>query len=470
MRLSEEVTMNEKNPFVFVVDDDAPTRDSLKDLIGSAGLNVETFASAQEFLTNPRPHAASCLVLDVNLPGLSGLDLQQELAKLGVQIPIIFITGHGDIPMSVRAMKAGAIEFLTKPFCDEDLLDAVEQAISRSRQIEQLKTRPDDEKKSSEDGLSSVISFSEIVGQSAVLRRAMKEVETVAPTDSTVLIYGETGTGKELIARAIHNLGRRRSNPFVKLNCAAIPTGLLESELFGHEKGAFTGAIAQRIGRFELAKHGTIFLDEIGDIALELQPKLLRVLQEREFERLGSTRTLRTDARLIAATHRNLAVMVDERQFREDLFYRLNVFPVHIPPLRDRREDIPLLVRHFVQHFAQRMKKNIETVPSETMDTLCHYHWPGNIRELQNVIERAVILSTGSVLRVPRSELNVRAALAAPKEHDTLEDADRKHILAALQDTNWVLGGPNGAAVRLGMKRATLQHRMRKLGIARPAT
>jgi DNA-binding NtrC family response regulator len=307
---------------VFVVDDDSSIRDSLGDLIGSAGLHVQTFASAPEFLASPRPNAASCLVLDVRLPGLSGLDLQQELAKADVQIPIIFITGHGDIPMTVRAMKAGAIEFLTKPFRDEDLLNAVEQAINRSRQIEQLNNKSTDEKKYSEDALRSEINFAEIVGQSAALRRVLKAVENVAPTDSTVLIYGETGTGKELIARAIHNLSRRRSNPFVKLNCAAIPTGLLESELFGQEKGAFTGAIAQRIGRFELANRGTIFLDEIGDIPLELQPKLLRVLQEREFERLGSTRTLHSDARLIAATNANLAARVDEKRFRNDLFLR----------------------------------------------------------------------------------------------------------------------------------------------------
>src|SRR5262245_33749138 len=332
--------MNEKNPLVFVVDDDASIRDSLSDLIGSAGLNVHTFASAQEFLASPRPDAAGCLVLDVNLPGLSGLDLQQELAKLGVQIPIIFITGHGDIPMTVRAMKAGAVEFLTKPFRDEDLLNAIDQAIHRSRQIEQSRNAAE-EKTYSENPFRSGISFSEIVGQSAALRRVLKEVETVASTDSTVLIYGETGTGKELIARAIHNHSLRCSNPFVKLNCAAIPTGLLESELFGHEKGAFTGAIAQRIGRFELANRGTLFLDEIGDIPLELQPTLLRVLQEREFERLGSTRTLHTDARLIAATNANLAQRVDEKRFRSDLYYRLNVFPILIPPLRERPEDIP---------------------------------------------------------------------------------------------------------------------------------
>jgi DNA-binding NtrC family response regulator len=397
--------MNEKNPFVFVVDDDASIRDSLKDLIASAGLNVQTFASAQEFLINPRPNAASCLVLDVNLPGLSGLDLQRELTKLDAQIPIIFITGHGDIPMSVRAMKAGAIEFLTKPFRDADLLNAVEQAINRGRQIEQLRKKSTEEKPYSEDGLRNEISFSEIVGQSAVLCRVLKEVETVAPTDSTVLIYGETGTGKELIARAIHNLSLRRSNPFVKLNCAAIPTGLLESELFGHEKGAFTGAIAQRIGRFELANRGTIFLDEIGDIPLELQPKLLRVLQEREFERLGSTRSFHTNARLIAATNANLVQRVNDKRFRSDLYYRLNVFPVSIPPLRERPEDIPLLVRHFVQKYGRRMNKRIDTIPASAMQAMSEYRWPGNVRELENFIERSVILSCDSELQPPLAEL-----------------------------------------------------------------
>jgi formate hydrogenlyase transcriptional activator len=295
----------------------------------------------------------------------------------------------------------------------------------------------------------------------------------VAPTDSTVLISGETGSGKELVARAIHQLSTRVNHAFVKLNCAAIPTGLLESELFGHEKGAFTGAINQRIGRFELANRGTVFLDEVGEIPLELQPKLLRVLQEREFERLGSTRTLRTDARLIAATNRDLAALAEEQKFRQDLFYRLNVFPITVPPLRDRREDIPMLVRHFAQQFARRMKKNVETIPSETMEALTRYEWPGNIRELQNLIERAVILSTGPTLDVPADALNPRrsTAVAGAKGErgaETLEDADRRHIIAALERTNWVLAGPNGAAARLGVKRSTLQFRMRKLGIVRP--
>src|SRR2546428_3223532 len=286
--------MPEDHPCVFVVDDDRSTRESLHDLICSMGLNVQTFASAQEFLTSQRPDAPSCLVLDVQLPGLSGLDLQQELAKVDVQIPIIFVTGHGDIPMTVRAMKAGAIEFLTKPCRDEDLLNAVEQAITRGRQLAPCKHHPTDEPPDAADERRRDSSCLAIVGRSAALRRVLTAVETVAPTDATVLLSGETGTGKEVIARAIHTLSRRRQNPFVKLNCAAIPTGLLESELFGHEKGAFTGAIAQRIGRFEVANGGTIFLDEIGEIPLELQTKLLRVLQEREFDRLGSSRTLRT--------------------------------------------------------------------------------------------------------------------------------------------------------------------------------
>ena len=351
---------------------------------------------------------------------------------------------------------------------------AVENAVAYG-EIASLKDKLAEEVIYLQDEIRTELKFEEIVGNSGVLRRVLAEVETVAPTDSTVLIYGETGTGKELIARAIHNLSSRNSNAFVKLNCAAIPTGLLESEMFGHEKGAFTGAIAQRVGRFELANRGTVFLDEIGEIPLELQPKLLRVLQEREFERLGSTRTLRTDARLIAATNRDLEAMVGEQKFRNDLYYRLNVFPIRVPALRERREDIPLLVRHFVQEFSRRMNRSVETIPSETMNTLVRYDWPGNIRELQNVIERAVIVSTGPALKVPLGDLKTRvraeasngggASDDAGKMRAVLEDAERKQILAALKQTNWIVAGPRGAAAMLGMKRSTLQAHMQRLGI-----
>jgi formate hydrogenlyase transcriptional activator len=343
---------------------------------------------------------------------------------------------------------------------------AVENALA-FKEIAELKNRLAEEKLYLEDEIRTEFNFEEIIGESPTLKNVLRQVETVAPTDSTVFIQGETGTGKELIARAIHNLSGRRERTFVKVNCAAIPTGLLESELFGHERGAFTGAIAQKLGRFELAHGGTLFLDEVGDIPLELQPKLLRVLQEREFERLGSTRTIRVDARVVAATNRDLAKMVADREFRSDLFYRLNVFPVVVPPLRDRREDIPTLVRYLAQKYARRMNKRIETIPAETMDALVRYHWPGNVREMENLIERATIVSPGPVLRVPLAELKPTSEPAGSVT--TLEDAERQHILRGLEETKWVLGGPRGTAARLGLKRTTLQSRMRKLGIVRPS-
>jgi formate hydrogenlyase transcriptional activator len=313
------------------------------------------------------------------------------------------------------------------------------------------------------------LAFKNIVGNSNSLRRVLDDIAMVAPTDSTVLVYGETGTGKEMIARAVHDLSARNANAFVRLNCAAIPVGLLESELFGHEKGAFTGAIAQRLGRFEVAHRGTIFLDEIGEIPLELQPKLLRVLQEREFERLGSTRTVRTDARLIAATNCDLKMMVDDRKFRSDLYYRLNVFPIRVPPLRERVDDIPLLVRHFVKQFGERNNRIIDTIPPETMEALTRYHWPGNIRELQNVIERAVIVTKGATLMVSVDELKPDDRLKSSQSCDSLREllseTERIQVLRALESSNGVVSGANGAAVRLGIKRSTLLSRMQKLGI-----
>jgi formate hydrogenlyase transcriptional activator len=398
--------------------------------------------------------------------------IRAEGLKSGCFLPLI---SHG---RPLGTLVVASLQEETFPQKDADLLRhvanqiaiAVENALAFGQMVDKA-NKLSEEKHYLQDEIRAEYNFEEIIGESAALKRILRQVQTVALTDSTVLIQGETGTGKELIARAIHNLSTRCERTLVKVNCAAIPTGLLESELFGHEKGAFTGAIAQRIGRFELANGGTLFLDEVGDIPLELQPKLLRVLQEQEFERLGSTRTLRVDVRLVAATNSNLAERVDGKQFRRDLYYRLNVFPVTIPPLRERREDIPLLVRYFAQKYARRMKKPIHTVPAKTMSALVDYHWPGNVRELENFVERAVILSRGSEFEVPLAELKQQTNLAPPNSSaavSTLERAEREHILRTLGETNWVIGGPSGAAVRLGMKRTTLQSLMRKLGIARP--
>jgi formate hydrogenlyase transcriptional activator len=363
---------------------------------------------------------------------------------------------------------------------DVELLGQVSQQVAIAienglayREIAELKEQLSKEKLYLEDEIRTSYNFGEIIGESPALKSVLHQIEIVAPTDSTVLIQGETGTGKELVARAIHELSGRKARTFVKLNCAAIPTGLLESELFGHEKGAFTGAIAQKIGRFELANGGTLFLDEVGDIPLELQSKFLRVLQEQEFERLGGTRTIRVDIRLVAATNRDLTAMVADREFRSDLYYRLNVFPIQTPPLRDRGDDIPRLAQFFTQKFARRMNKRIASIPSATMGALAAYHWPGNIRELENFIERAVILSRGSTLEAPLAELKPRVSAAkvdgVPAAALTLEDAERDHIRRALEQANWMIGGPSGAAARLGLKRTTLQSRMAKLGIERPA-
>ncbi|HEX5736017.1 MAG TPA: sigma 54-interacting transcriptional regulator [Blastocatellia bacterium] len=384
----------------------------------------------------------------------------------------------GAVPLIAHGRTLGTLGFATlreATFSDEEvemlcqIANQVAIAVENVlvfREIETLKNKLASEKLYLEDEIRTEHNFEHLIGVSPSFKRILKQVETVAPTDSAVLIRGETGTGKELLARAIHDLSTRRERTMVKINCAAIPTGLLESELFGHEKGAFTGAISQRIGRFELANKGTLFLDEVGDIPLELQPKLLRVLQEQEFERLGSTRTQRVDVRLVAATNTALEQMVADKKYRSDLYYRLNVFPITIPPLRERREDIPPLARFFTQKYARRLKKGIEAIPAEAMAALTGYAWPGNVRELEHFIERAVILTQGPDLDVSISELKPSAP-TGPASISTLEAAEREHILRALEESNWVVGGPNGAAARLGMKRTTLQSRMQKLGLDR---
>jgi formate hydrogenlyase transcriptional activator len=436
------------------------------------------------------PASQSDVVVTVFAAGEPAILSRDELLAMPIAAEV-GIQSLVHIPLTGRSQTVGVLSlgsFRENVFATADLpfltqvarqvAIAIENALAFG-EVSDQKDKLAREKLYLEDEIRSERNFEEIVGKSEALRRVLREVETVAPTDSTVIIYGETGAGKELIARALHNLSARGARPFVKLNCAAIPTGLLESELFGHERGAFTGAIAQRIGRFELANQGSIFLDEIGEIPLELQPKLLRVLQEREFERLGSTRTLRSDARLIAATNRDLEELVQEQKFRPDLYYRLNVFPIRVPALRERPEDIPLLVRHFVQQLSRRLGKTIDAIAPEAMSALAKYPWPGNIRELQNVIERAVILTKGPLLKVAVEELRVSnghsiSLPAAPSGdapsprrnmRESLDEAEREQIIAALEQANWIVSGPNGAAALLGMKRSTLQSRMQKLAI-----
>ena len=449
--------MCDTGAFVCVVDDDASIREGVGSLVRSAGLRAETFATAEEFLASPRAGGPGCLVLDVELPGLSGLDLQHQLAESNVQIPIIFLTGRGDIPMTVRAIKTGAVEFLTKPVDDEDLLDAIRQGIASCHAPQRLRRNIGRQ------------SCEGIIGGSPVLKAVLKRVELVAPTDSTVLILGETGTGKELIARAIHQRSERSSRSFVAVNCAAIPRDLIASELFGHEKGAFTGAIQRRLGRFELAEGGTIFLDEVGELPAVTQVALLRVLQEHEFERLGATGSIHTDVRLIAATNRDLQAAVAAGDFRGDLFYRLNVFPIAIPPLRERREDIPVLVEHFIDRYAKELGKDIRGINKKTLDLLQSYPWPGNIRELQNVIQRSVIVCEPENFSVDESWLSRQPLATEPKSQSDLSQKfaaqEKEMIEAALRQSEGQVFGPSGAAAKLGMPRSTLESKIRSLRI-----
>src|SRR6266446_2814494 len=463
--------MSDTGGLVYVVDDDVSVREGVASLIRSAGLEAKALASGQEFLALQRPEIPSCLVLDVQLPGLSGLDVQQELVRSGANLPIIFLTGNGDIPMTVRAIQAGAADFLTKPFEKEELLSAIRRCFGRYHKFnrqprDQFNDKLTQEKLYLEDETRSEMNFGEIIGNSASLRGLLKQVGTVAPTDSTVLIYGETGTGKELIAHSIHKKSQRSGRAFVSVNCAALPPSLILSELFGHEKGAFTGAIQRRLGRFELADGGTIFLDEVGELSPDIQVALLRVLQEREFERVGGRDRVQVDVRVIAATNRDLSAAVTDGIYRRDLFYRLNVFPLEMPALRERPEDISVLVEYFVGRYARKAGKTFRRVAKRTLDRLQSYPWPGNVRELQNVIERSVIVSDTDELTVDeswlptthpaKSRLGLPGALAA-HEKALVEDA--------LSASGGRVFGPAGAAARLGIPRSTLEARIRTLKI-----
>ena len=439
-------------PLVCVVDDDVSARESVVSLIRSEGYEVEAFDSALAFLGRQRGEMPSCMVLDLNLPGMTGADLQQELARTGMDVPIIFLTGHGDISSSVRAIKAGALEFFTKPFEADDLVAAVRMAASR-------RAAP------AEGGM---------VGASPALRKVLQQVELVAETDATVLITGESGTGKELVARAIHDQSRRRRAPLVKVNCGAIPDTLFESEFFGHVKGSFTGALRDRPGRFELAQGGTLVLDEIGEVPLAMQPRLLRALQEKEVERIGDVRSRKVDVRIVAVTNRDLAAEVEAGRFRADLFYRLNVFPIRMPSLRERREDIPLLAAHFVRAAARRIGRDAPRLPEAVLAEMSGRDWPGNIRELENAIERAVILARGGELRLeasgrePAVTSPASSAFSAPLlTRAAIEQHQRDSIAAALAQTGGKVAGPDGAAALLGLKPTTLYSRIIALGLRR---
>jgi DNA-binding NtrC family response regulator len=450
--------MSENGAPIYVVDDDESVREALENLIRSVGLKVRTFASAHEFLANSHPDVPGCLVLDVDLPGLSGLDLQQKLVKSNIQVPIIFLTGHGDIPMTVRAIKAGALDFLTKPVDDQELLRAIRLCLGRDQ------TSPRKSKNLSHHG------YEDIIGKSGALRTVFNQVEAVAPSETTVLILGETGTGKELIARAIHKHSDRSSRPFVSVNCGAIPQSLIASELFGHEKGAFTGALQRRLGRFEMAEGGSIFLDEVGDLPEETQLALLRVLQEREFERVGGNQSIRSDVRVIAATHRDLQAAMLAGTFRSDLFYRLSVFPVTLPPLRERKEDIPLLVEYFIDRYATRAGKKIKCISDAVLARLQSHPWPGNIRELQNVVERSVIICETENFTVDQTwqpYTSFLSEISGAHLSEKLIAQEREMIQAALAESGGRVAGPNGAAAKLGIPASTLESKIKSLKISK---
>jgi DNA-binding NtrC family response regulator len=453
--------MNAVHGSLLVVDDDETNREILSQRLRRKGYTVTVAENGTMALDLIRAHRFDLVLLDIMMPGPNGLDILQMLRQTYAltDLPIIMATAKDQSTDLVQALQLGANDYVTKPFDFPVVLARVQTQLWLKRAVEQIGYLREE--------IQSEYNFEEIIGTSPPVRDVLEKVKRVAPTDSTVLLMGETGTGKELIARAIHNLSGRRCQPLVKVNCGAISAGLVESELFGHEKGAFTGAQERRIGRFELAHGGTIFLDEVSELPLETQVKLLRVLQEQEFERVGSSQTQRVDVRVIAATNRNLAEAVRAKAFREDLYYRLHVVPLRIPPLRERMQDIPLLVEHFLAKFGKKLGKQLQGVAPETMKQLWAYSWPGNIRELQNVIERAVVLAAGPVICL-EGTLGPALEEAPPgRACGTLEEAERTHILSVLAETKWVIEGQEGAAERLGMRPSTLRSRMRKLGIRR---
>ena len=440
---------------ILLVDDEPLNLDLLEQELTELGYAIEKADSGRTALDKLAGVSPDLVLLDYQMPGMNGVQVLTEIKKRQAGLPVIMITAYGTIERAVEAIKSGADDFVTKPFDPDHLALVVKKALEQARL------------KSEVELLAQELAgrYRLMAGKSTTMTRVIEQAKKAASSKTTVLLLGESGTGKELFARSIHEWSERAGRPFVAINCVGLSKELLESELFGHERGAFTGAISQKIGRLELADQGTLFLDEVGDIPLELQPKLLRVLQDHEFERLGSTRTLRVNIRLIAATNRDLAKAVAERDFRSDLYYRLNVFPIRMPPLRDRRDDIPLLVRYFVQKFARKMNKQVDTIPSETMNSLVGWEWPGNVRELENFMERSVILSDGAVLRAPLAELSTSES-GSPVT-DTLVDLERQHIIRVLRETGGVIAGSHGAASRLGMKRTTLQSRIIKMKISR---
>jgi DNA-binding NtrC family response regulator len=452
---------------VYIVDDDASVRDAVGRLVRSGGWQVETFASAQQFLASPWAAVPSCLILDVQLPGLSGLDLQQRLAASGARTAIIFLTGHGDIPTSVRAIKAGALEFLTKPYADGDLIAAIEQGLS---QIDRQATEARGRAERLDGSVRSVAAGRDggrpAIGQSAEWKSVLRKATQVAATEATVLLQGESGTGKEVVARFIHRVSPRKSGPFVAINCAALPDHLLESELFGYERGAFTGAQQSKPGQIELAAGGVLFLDEVTEMSAAAQAKLLRVLQEREFQRLGGTRPMKANVRVIAATNRKLRDAVARGAFREDLYYRLEVFDIQLPPLRERTRDIPLLAEAFFQDMARTIGRPRAVLTPAASAALLKYPWPGNVRELRNALERAAILSDGGPISPDHLSLRADPIAIAQTPTTDLREAERRAIENALRETD---GNKAKTARRLGLTRTQLYVRLRKYDIDAPA-